>query len=60
MVSVILTFPNGNTALATMTRLNSGVNEYTQYLPEQVNGVPIEPQNMVIARVVHKPYPLKQ
>lgn len=55
----ILTFPNGSTALATMTRLDSGINEYTQSLPEQVNGVPVQPQNMVIVRVVHKQYPLK-
>lgn len=55
----ILTFPNGNTALATMTRLDNEVNEYTQSLPEQVNGVPVEPQKMVIVRVIHKPYPLK-
>lgn len=55
----ILTFPNGSTSLATITKLDSGVSEYTQSLPEQVNGVPVQPQNMVIVRVVHKPYPLK-
>lgn len=54
-----LTFPNGSTATAIMTRLDSQVNEYIQSLPEQVNGVPVEPQNMVMVRVVHKPYPLK-
>ncbi len=55
----ILTFPNGSTALATMTRLDGTINEYTQAVPQQVNGVPVEPARTVIIRVVHRPYPLR-
>ena len=54
-----LTFPNGNSSAVTMTRLDSEINEYTQSVAQQNNGVPVVPQKMVLIRVVHKPYPLK-
>jgi hypothetical protein len=54
-----LTFPNGNSTMVTMKRLNSEINEYTQTVPQQIKGVAVVPQKMVVIRVVHKPYPLK-
>lgn len=55
----VLTFPNGSSANVTMTRLDSKINEYVQYHPQQIKGVPVVPQKMVVIKVVHKPYPLK-
>lgn len=54
-----LTFPNGNSTMATMKTLNTEINEYTQAVPQQIKGIAVVPQKMVVIRVVHKPYPLK-